>query len=806
MNTRKIVLCVVTSFLVALSLLESGLAQKSQTAIPDFTRGDKIPERHNHDWTLGPTGARGWIYSRRLETTEARQILITKVEDGSPADGILQVGDVILGVQGNNFQVDPRAELGKAITAAESKDGRLSFTCWRKGKTSDKTVQIEVLGSYSTTTPFDCTKSKLIFDRGCDALAVRMKANPKAGNGIVRSLNALALLSSGREEFLPIIREQVKWAATWSDVEGRSLCCWFYGPINMLLAEYTLATGDKTYLPDLRRITMEIVHGQSDVGSWGHRFARPDGRLNGYGMMNAPGLPLTVSLILAREAGVDDPALDEAIAKSTRLMRFYVGKGCVPYGDHAPWIETHDDNGKNGIAALLFNLLEDREAAEYFSRMSVACHGNEREMGHTGNFFNMLWAMPGVALSGPQASGAWMSEFGWYYDLARRWDGTWQHQGPAQPNNDSYFNWDSTGAYLLAYAQPLRKLYITGRKQGFVDQVDKATAQNLIADGRGYSHRQKDLVYAERSDQQLLTALSSWSPVVRERAATAIGKREGDFAAELIVLLDSDADLYTQLGACQALAKLGQRAEKAVPNLRQTLKSDDLWLRIKAAEALTAMGPAAQEAIPELLSMLAKDVTEADPRGMQQRFLCFTLFDRRSGMLGRSLDGVDRDALYQAVRAGLGNEDGRARSTLGSVYNNLSYDEIKPLLPAIYHAVVESAPSGMMFADGIRLSGLEILAKHQIQEAMPLCIEIMELDRWGAGKRIPKCLNALKLYGGAAKELLPKLEPLQEHLANKKRKNDQDKKQMELLQETIEFIRSADDDHQLRALPKSGSE
>ena len=778
-----------------------GLAQKSQPAVPDFVKGDPIPERHNHDWNLGPTGARGWIYSNRLETTEARQILITQVEKGSPADGTLRVGDVILGVNGKPFQFDPRVELGKAISAAESKGGQLNLFCWRKGKNRDTTVRINVLGTYSPTAPFDCPKSKLIFERGCNALATRMKANPKAGNGIVRSLNALALLSSGRKEFLPIIEEQVKWAAAWSDVEGKSLCCWFYGPINILLAEYTLATGDTTYVPDLRRITMEIVHGQSAVGSWGHRFARPDGRLNGYGMMNAPGLPLTVSLILARKAGVDDPALDEAIRKSTRLMRFYVGKGCVPYGDHAAWMETHDDNGKNGIAAIMFNLLEDPTAAEYFSRMSIACHGNEREMGHTGNFFNMLWAMPGVAISGRHASGAWMEEFGWYYDLARRWDGTWRHQGPAQPNNDSYQNWDSTGAYLLAYAQPLRKLYITGRKQGLVPQVDRNTAQNLIDDGRGYRHRQKDLVYADRTDQQLLAAISSWSPVVRERAAMAMAKRKTDFVTLLTMRLDSQANRYSQLGACQALAKLGRRAEKAVPNLRQALKSDDLWLRIKAAEALAAIGPAARVAVPDLLTMLASDVEASDPRGMQQRFLCFALFNQRSGLLGRSLDGVDRNALYRAVRAGLANEDGRARSSLGSVYKNLSFAEIEPLLPAIYHAVVEPAPSGMMFADGIRLSGLELLAQHQIKEAMPLCIEVMELDRWGTGKRIPKCLNALKHFGSAAEPLLPKLAPLQKHLDGKRRKSDKDRKQLELLHETIESIKSDTESRPLRTLP-----
>ena len=760
--------------------------------IPDFTRGDKIPEGASHDWNLGPTGARGWMYSNRLETTEARQILITKVDQGSPADGVLQAGDVILGVDETSFTFDPRTELGKAISAAESEDGSLTLIRWRNSDVGKATLRLGVLGNYSATAPFDCPKSQQIFEQGCAALAKRMKANPNERNGIVRSLNTLALLASGRDEYMPIIKEQAKWAASYSDVEGRSLCSWYYGPINMLLAEYTLATGDQSHLADLKRITMEIVHGQSAVGSWGHRFARPDGRLNGYGMMNAPGLPMTVSLILARKAGVSDPELDRAIEKSTRLMRFYVGKGCVPYGDHHPWLETHDDNGKNGIAALMFNILGDAEATEYFSRMSVASHSGEREMGHTGNFFNMLWAMPGVALSGPNASGAWIQEFGWYYDLARRWDGTYQHQGPPQSRSDSYRNWDSTGAYLLAYAQPLRKLYITGKKDDVVDPVDRVTADKLIVDGRGYSHRLKNEVYSDRSDDELLKALQSWSPVVRDRAAKALSRRPGNFVPQLVKRLGTP-DLHSQLGACQALASLQHRAAPAVPELRTTLKSKDLWLRIKAADALAGIGDEARVAIPDLLSMLVQYDDKADPRRMQQRYLCFVLFDRRNGLLKGSLEGVDHEALLNAVRAGLNNEDGRARGTLTTVYKNLSYEGIEPLLPAIHRAVVEPAPSGIMFADGIRLSGLEILAQHKIKEAMPLCLEVMELDRWGSKKRIPSCLQALQLYGGAAKELVPKLKALEGQW-----KDDQ---LDERLRQTITTITSDSNPPQLRSLP-----
>jgi hypothetical protein len=741
-------------------------APPTTTDIPDFTRGDTIPEGATHDWTLGPTGARGWMYSNKLETSEARQIYVTKVENGSPSDGVLRPGDVILGIAGRPFAYDPRTELGKAVGAAEATDGKLDLMRWREGKTTRVVLRLQVLGAYGPTAPFDCPKSKRIFEAGCEALARRMKANPNEGNPIVRSLDALALLSSGKPQYLPLVREQVRWASRYSDLERRTYHSWFYGPVNILLAEYVLATGDRSFMPDLRRITREIVRGQSVVGSWGHRFVQSNGRLAGYGMMNAPGLPLTVSLILAREAGIDDPDLDKAIEKSARLIRFYVGKGSVPYGDHHPWIQTHDDNGKNGIAALMFHLLDDVEAAEYFSRMSVASHGAERDTGHTGNFFNMLWAMPGVALSGPHATGAWMHEFGWYYDLARRWDGTYLHQGPPDAKPDKYGGWDTTGAYLLAYAQPSRKLHITGRKKSVVEQIDAVTAENLVADGRGWSPRVRIAAYAERSDAQIFAGLRSWSPVVRERSAMELARRKGDPTRKLIAMLGAP-DLHARLGACQALILLEDRAAPAVPALKKTLKSEELWLRIKAAEALASVGEAAMSTVPALLEMLATEDPESDPRGMQQRYLCFALFDRRGGMLGRSLEGVDRQALYAAVRAGLGNEDGRARGSVGSVYLNLSYEEIEPLLPAIHRAVIEPAPSGIMFADGIRLGGLEILAKHRIEEGLPLCISLIEPDRWGLKNRVRPCLESLRLYGGAARSEIPRLRRLQEDLAAK---------------------------------------
>jgi hypothetical protein len=62
-----------------------------------------------------------------------------------------------------------------------------------------------------------------------------------------------------------------------------------------------------------------------------------------------------------------------------------------------------------------------------------------------------------------------------------------------------------------------------------------------------------------------------------------------------------------------------------------------------------------------------------------------------------------------------------------------------------------------MFGDGIRLAGLDLLSRLHIREGMPLCVSVMEVHRWGVGKRLPRCLEYLGRYGSHAKEVLPQL-------------------------------------------------
>ena len=256
-----------------------------------------------------------------------------------------------------------------------------------------------------------------------------------------------------------------------------------------------------------------------------------------------------------------------------------------------------------------------------------------------------------------------------------------------------------------------------------------------------------------------MDGLSSWSPAVRKRSAQELGRRDGDVLPAVLKLLAS-SDTNTRYGAAEALGCLGPKADAAAPQLRKLVKDEDPWMRALAVTSLAALGEEERrKSLPDLLVMMATP-HPGDPRGMAQRAAAEAMFSRRGGIMTGSLDGVDRELLYPAIKSVLQNQDGRARGEVGPIFGKLNDHDIAMLLPDVIRAVQKMAPSGEMFADGIRLAGLDLLSRLGIREGMPLCIEVIENGRWGLGRRMPKCLEYLARYGGHAREVLPQLRQL----------------------------------------------
>jgi len=740
--------------------VEAARAKVQKQSPPDFTAGGKRDE--SHDWNLGPTGARGWIYGWAGNTTEARQILVTAVHKGSPAEHVLKVNDVILGVAGKPFSGDARIQLANAITEAEkdANKGVLKLLRWREGNCDPVELKLQILGTYSATVPYNCSKSTKIFEQGCQIIA------KKGLNGISipNDLNALALLASGKKEYLPMLADYAKKVSVY---ETESMATWFYGYANIFLSEYIMATGDTSLLEGARRMALVPAKGQSVMGLWGHKFARPDGNLNGYGAMNQPGISLSVSMALARMAGVKDPEVTRALDTSANFLKWFVNKGAIPYGDHQPW-PGHEDNGKCSSAAVFFDLMGDADATAFFSKMSTAAY-SERERGHTGNFFNLVWAMLGVSRGGPLATGAYMKEQDWFYDLARGWDGSFGYQGSpvGEEEHGKYTSWDSTGAYILAYALPLKSLTITGKRPCVAPALNAKETADVIAAGRDYNHTVSRDGYSGRTTDQLLAGLSSWSPAVRKRSAQGLARAEGDVLPEVLKLL-AGSNLEARYGACEALGYLGPKADAAAPQLKALLKDTDPWMQSLACFSIAELGNAARKTCANDMLRMILTPNPADPRHTTHRAACVALFAHFPGsrtpatsiLSSGSLEGIDMALLRPALQTVLQNEDSVARGSIATILNKLNERELALLLPEIIKATEKLAPSNEMFADGIRLAGLDLLAKHHIAEGLPLCMTVIEPDRWGSGRRYQPALASLSRYGANARHLVPELQKM----------------------------------------------
>jgi hypothetical protein len=735
-----------------LALFPSSAGEPRGAVPPDFTAGGKKDE--SHDWLLGPTGLRGWMYWLQADLTKhSRQILITAVDKGSPADGILHVNDVILGVFGKPFADDARKSFGHAIATAEEKTGILPLTIWRGGKSSNVELKLQVLGAYSATAPYDCPKSKAIFEQGCRLIAEKGFEE----TDIPDHLNALALLATGDEKYHSTLGDYARKVA--ESLEPVDTWNWYIAYGNLFLSEYVLATGDKSVFPQLKQTTLHAVKNQCINGLWGHEPSMPGGNSPGYGGKSQISLPMSISLVLARHAGVSDPGLDKAIEKYAKFARYYVDKGSIPYGDHPAWLSSHDDNGKSSCAAVLFDALGDGGAASYFSRLGTAAY-DEREQGHCGNFWNMLWALPGVSRGGPLATGAYLKEQAWYYDLARNWKGGFIcHRIEAAEDDGSYDEWDMTGAYALSFGLGQKALRILGKNPPAAPALDAEAVAQVIHAGRDRFPEGENNGYFQRKDEELIKGLKSWSPIVRRRSAEAIGKRGGNFTPKLLEML-SGSDRHARYGATVALGHLGKDAAAALPNLRALLKNPDPWLQSLAAEALTRLGD--KDSVGEIIAMSLR-TTPADPRRMHQRAASHALFSPYPGesdpvsLFSESLDGVDRGQLNLVMKSFLENDDSVVRASIIPALDGLDDRDLGPLLPNLVRAIKTPAPTNEMWSEDIRLAGLDILSHRHIREGMSLCVSSIE---WRWEINVEKRMELLLRYGQNAREVLPAIRKL----------------------------------------------
>ncbi|TWU37864.1 hypothetical protein Q31b_46530 [Novipirellula aureliae] len=741
---------------------------KPPASLLDFTKGDQVPKVAAHDWTLGPIGARGWCQAggKRAEgdTSESRQILITKVSPNGPSANQLRPGDVIVGVNHTRFDSDARLAFARSIEPAESSNGRLDLEVFRDGDVETVTIVLPKLPAFADTAPFRCRKSELILRAGCQGIYRRGLGRPS----LPSHLNALALLASGEPGYHKMLIAYAHDTVAKPLAPNSSLPCWSFSFTNLFLCEYYLASKDQTVLKEIQRLTEYLVRGQGPLGTWGHSFVDTSrDRLIGYGAVNAVGLPCAISLVLARECGVKVDGLDESISLSADFFRRHVNLGAIPYGDGPPNLQYgHDDNGKNSAAAILFSLLGDEQATNYYVRTALASYGIDREQGHTGNFFNMFWSLPAVSLAGPKATGAWLDEFGWYYDLARDHELRFPYQGyPKQRPGNAYSNWDCPGAYLLHFSTPLKKLRITGKNVKEPPSFTSAEIAETIAAGK--------VDYGNADRKVLEELLASWSPIVRNKSETELRRRK---------IAPTVPSRLTSRDPIERIAAL--RASSNFAACSRLLEDRDVTVRIAAFEALARINR--QAAWLAAVQHLAKHENE-EPVFTQAIGSMFFPISIRPAAAGKLLAAPsDRRAAGIAIKRLLNDEDCLVSSRVAIGLPALPDNELVALLPLIYEKAKHGSIGNVMFSNKLRISCAEILTKLKLKEGAEVSAMLLADTSWGKVNRMPQAAKLLKSYAGHGK---PYLEPLRQ--TAKGLTSSGDAKWRDLINDTIRSIEEA---------------
>jgi hypothetical protein len=589
-----------------------------------------------------------------------------------------------------------------------------------------------------------------------------------------------------------------------------------YGYMCLLLSEYHLLTEDERVLPAIEAYATAIAEGQSGVGSWGHGFAWPDQPMNrgrkhhalgGYGAVNQAGNVCWISLMLAKRCGVKNQEIDDAISRGHRYLDKYVDLKTIGYGDDLVFhSKGHDNNGLNSSAAVGFALFGDKRGTDYYSRMTVASHAVRKE-GHTGVWFASIWAAPGAARGGQQGCSAFLHELAWLHDLERRWDGGFQYQGKPgfgcdvytdgpkkgqQKRNaeHQYAHWDTTGQRILMYCLPRKVLHITG-KQLLETSLPSAEVADVIDAGRiPLPQSKRTERYDNYSDDDLLKLLGSWSPVVRTFAGKSLAKKQPVPVDRIVGLFDGESR-YAKYGACVALRAAKSRDDKAINGLITQLSSDDLILQLNAALALGFINN--KRAARPLLTLAAKD-NPGDPQRVMSDVLCVALFQNspyleEKGLLAESVEGIDADLLIPALKKLLYCPNGVSRSMLTGPITQLTENQCAQIWPELIYALKEVAPSGIMFATGIRIGVAGVLADNRIAEGPELLMEYLKVRKGHGGeKTLKSIMELLKQYKGTARSILPQLNEYLKELESAKRPNQ---KMIDAMRETIEFIKAS---------------
>ena len=421
----------------------------------DFILNDAMENRLR----FGPTGAFGWVKDHHL--------VVRGLVPTSPADGKLVMHDVIVGANGRMFPAgqDPRPHLADAITRSETEQlgGTLTLSVIRDGKPLTATLQLQVLGTYAPTWPYDCKKSRKILDNAAAFVAGMQHPNGAPHwwwNPLIFLAHPdLKYRDNARRAAHYFCGDIVEYDTAKGHPYSRGLTSWRYSYKVIFLVDYYLLTGDETVLPTVKKLVDWLGRGQMMCGTWAHRS--PWG---GYGALNQCGVTCFIAMLMAKEIGI--PVDEAKLQRSVEFFGRFAKTGTIPYGDHPPFGYL-ESQGKCASTSIAFRLLGKPQWSRVMASMTCMSY-HQFEHTHAGGMFTWLWSPIG-AVNGPADEFRIMlDKVRWFYEFSRTEQGALVRQ--PTPENLSGRTWGGpadphfgTGAMALVYALPYKKTRLLGR-------------------------------------------------------------------------------------------------------------------------------------------------------------------------------------------------------------------------------------------------------------------------------------------------------------------------------------------------------
>ena len=336
----------------------------------------EIAEELGEGWFLnvGPTGIRAQITHEHPKYFTVRYVF-----KDSPAHGLVDIGDIIVGANGSRMHEahkfgrgakgptgwgGPMAEMAPLIEDSQAAGGKLELIVWKGGSRSNEVkvpIAIEPKPKFSDTYPYHCPRSDQLMT---ELLEFLVEDYERAGRFEKRvhshSTAVLALMASGERKHMRLVDDIMEgyYSKRYDPLNGGGFQSWNYGYDGIVMGEYYLKTQDRKLLPAIESLTKTLIEGQEvKSGGYSHKpnpfimRRRASGGPKGYGAMALTGGLAMTAMSIFKEAGLDyaEPAYGHL---HQAFLRSAGDNGGIGYGfkglDHAVIILQGPDADKKG--------------------------------------------------------------------------------------------------------------------------------------------------------------------------------------------------------------------------------------------------------------------------------------------------------------------------------------------------------------------------------------------------------------------------------------------------------------------------